>query len=239
MPPLSDFKGIAVNKKVTVILSGILLLIGLAVIGYPVVSSWINGLHGSYAIEQLQQRLESEDDGWIMDQLHLAQNYNEKLKQNANFDASVENASLLEEYDSILDFGDGIMGYIHIPAIDVSLPIYHGVDTEVLDKGVGHMPQSAFPIGGEGNHAVLTGHTGLPTARLFTDLTELREGDTFSVTVGNQTVIYRVDQIKVVLPGETESLRPISGMDCCTLVTCTPYGVNTHRLLVRGNRVAE
>ena len=101
------------------------------------------------------------------------------------------------------------------------------------------MPQSAFPIGGQGNHAVLTGHTGLPTARLFTDLTELREGDMFTVTVGNQTVIYQVDQIKVVLPGETEALRPISGMDCCTLVTCTPYGINTHRLLVRGIRVVE
>lgn len=239
MPPLSDFKGMAVSKKVTVILSGVLLLIGLAVIGYPAISSWINGLHGSYAIEQFQQRVEKEDDAWIMEQFRLAQDYNEKLKQNTNLNVRFEENQMLEEYDRILDFGDGIMGYVQIPAIDVSLPIYHGVDSEVLDKGIGHMPQSAFPIGGEGNHAVLTGHTGLPTAKLFTDLTQVREGDLFSVTVGNQTVTYQVDQIRVVLPGETEALLPIPEMDCCTLVTCTPYGINTHRLLVRGIRVVE
>lgn len=232
MPPLSDFKGMAVSKKVTVILSGVLLLIGLAVIGYPVISNWINGLNGSYAISQLQQRLENEDDAWVEEQLRLAENYNERLKKNTE----PEDRSLLEEYAGILDFGDGIMGYIHIPAIQVTLPIYHGVDTQVLEKGVGHMPQSTFPIGGEGNHAVLTGHTGLPTAKLFTDLTRLQEGHVFSVTVGNRTITYLVDQIRVVLPGETEALQPIPGMDCCTLVTCTPYGINTHRLLVRGSR---
>ena len=230
--PCLIFKEIVVRKKITIILSVILFLFGVAVIGYPVISNWINGLNGSYAISQLQQRLENEDDAWVEEQLRLAQNYNDKLKKNTD----PEEKSLLEEYAGILDFGDGIMGYIHIPAIQVTLPIYHGVDTQVLEKGVGHMPQSAFPIGGEGNHAVLTGHTGLPTAKLFTDLTRLQEGDVFSVTVGNRTITYLVDQIRVVLPGETEALRPIPGMDCCTLVTCTPYGINTHRLLVRGSR---
>ena len=220
------------RKKITIILPVILFLLGMAVLGYPVISNWINGLNGSYAIARLQQRLENEDDAWLEEQFLLAQNYNEKLKQNTDS----EKESLLEAYSGILDFGDGIMGYIHIPSIDVTLPIYHGMDAQVLEKGVGHMPQSAFPIGGEGDHAVLTGHTGLPTAKLFTDLNRLQEGDVFSVTVGNRTITYVVDQIRVVLPGETEALQPIPGMDCCTLVTCTPYGINSHRLLVRGNR---
>lgn len=220
------------RKKITIILPVILFLLGMAVLGYPVISNWINGLNGSYAIARLQQRLENEDDAWLEEQFLLAQRYNEKLKQNTD----PEKESLLEEYSGILDFGDGIMGYIHIPSIDVTLPIYHGMDAQVLEKGVGHMPQSAFPIGGEGDHAVLTGHTGLPTAKLFTDLNRLQEGDVFSVTVGNRTITYVVDQIRVVLPGETEALQPIPGMDCCTLVTCTPYGINSHRLLVRGNR---
>lgn len=232
MPPLSDFKEIIVRKKITIILPVILFLLGMAAIGYPVISNWINGLNGSYAIARLQQRLENEDDAWLEEQFLLAQRYNEKLKQNTDS----EKESLLEVYSGILDFGDGIMGYIHIPSIDVTLPIYHGMDAQVLEKGVGHMPQSAFPIGGEGDHAVLTGHTGLPTAKLFTDLTRLQEGDVFLVTVGNRTITYVVDQIRVVLPGETEALQPIPGMDCCTLVTCTPYGINSHRLLVRGNR---
>lgn len=232
MPPLSDFKEIVVRKKITIILSVVLFLFGLAVMGYPIISNWINSLNGSYAISRLQQRLESEDDAWVEEQLCLAENYNEKLKQNTD----PEDKSLLEEYAGILDFGDGIMGYIHIPAIQVTLPIYHGVDSQVLEKGVGHMPQSAFPIGGEGNHTVLTGHTGLPTAKLFTDLTRLQEGDAFTITVGNRTITYLVDQIQVVIPSETKALQPIPGMDYCTLVTCTPYGINTHRLLVRGIR---
>ena len=220
------------RKKITIILPVILFLFGMAAIGYPVISNWINGLNGSYAIARLQQRLENEDDAWLEEQFLLARNYNEKLKQNTDS----EKESLLEAYSGILDFGDGIMGYIHIPSIDVTLPIYHGMDAQVLEKGVGHMPQSTFPIGGEGDHAVLTGHTGLPTAKLFTDLNRLQEGDVFSVTVGNRTITYVVDQIRVVLPGETEALQPIPGMDCCTLVTCTPYGINSHRLLVRGSR---
>jgi len=142
-----------------------------------------------------------------------------------------------EGYDSILDFGHGIMGYISIPMIDVKLPVYHGVSTEVLEKGVGHLPSSSFPIAGEGNHAVLTGHTGLPSASLFTDLDQMKEEDRFEVTIGGETMTYQVDQIKVVLPSETEDLMPVPGEDYCTLVTCTPYGVNSHRLLVRGSRV--
>ena len=140
-------------------------------------------------------------------------------------------------YYSILDFGNGIMGYIQIPGIDVKLPIYHGVSTQVLEKGVGHLPASSFPIRGEGNHAVLTGHTGLPSASLFTDLHKMQQGDQFQVTVGDTVMTYQVDQIKVVLPNETEDLQTVPGEEYCTLVTCTPYGVNSHRLLVRGSRI--
>ena len=132
--------------------------------------------------------------------------------------------------------GDGMMGYIEIPEIDIYLPIYHGVSEEVLSKGIGHMPNSAFPIGGEGNHAVLTGHTGLPSAKLFTDLTELEEGDRFYIHILDLVLCYTVDQIKVVLPNEGQDLSIVPGKDYCTLVTCTPYGINSHRLLVRGIR---
>jgi len=129
------------------------------------------------------------------------------------------------------------MGYIEIPVIDVYLPVYHGVDESVLSKGVGHISKTAFPIGGVGNHSVLTGHTGLPSAELFTDLVEVQEGDTFYVHIAGETVAYQVDQILVVLPEEVDNILPVPGKDYCTLVTCTPYGVNSHRLLVRGYQV--
>ena len=169
-----------------------------------------------------------------MNQAFAAANrYNQGLASGAY----EETEQLAAEYERILDFGNGIMGFLQIPKIGIKLPIYHGVDAEVLEKGIGHMPTSAFPIGGEGNHTVLTGHTGLPSARLFTDLTEVEEGDSFEVVVGSASTQYRVDQIKVVLPNETEDLMPVIGEDYCTLVTCTPYGVNSHRLLVRGRRM--
>ena len=141
------------------------------------------------------------------------------------------------EYNEIMDFGNGMMGYIEIPIIDVYLPIYHGVSENVLSKGVGHMSRTAFPIGGEGNHSVLTGHTGSPAAYLFTDLDKVKEGDQFFLYVLEETLAYEVDQILVVLPEDVDDILPEPGEDYCTLVTCTPYGVNSHRLLVRGHRV--
>ena len=131
------------------------------------------------------------------------------------------------------------MGYIDIPTIDAHLPIYHGTDEEVLAKGVGHVPDTAFPIGGIGNHSVLTGHTGLPSAKIFTDLTELAEGDLFYIHILNETLVYEVDQIQVVLPSQLDNLLPVADRDYCTLVTCTPYGINSHRLLVRGQRTTQ
>lgn len=215
------------NKRKTILFL-ILLLIGTGVLLYPTLSNFVNQRHGSYAIAQLQGQLENAD---ITKQRRLAEEYNERLR------TSPEEIPE-EEYNDILNIANGMMGYIQIPKIEVNLPIYHGVSEEVLTQGVGHLPQSAFPIGGEGNHAVLTGHTGLPSAELFTGLTELTEGDTFYISILEQTLAYEVDQIKVVLPSEGQDLAAVPGKDYCTLVTCTPYGVNSHRLLVRGHRAA-
>lgn len=206
-----------------------MLIIGISVLLYPTVSSTINRMNGSYAIGQLQQQMEDMDSEQMDAALEEARRYNEALRLTGIADE--------ESYEQILNFGNGIIGYITIPEIDLTLPIYHGVSNDVLEKGVGHLPSSAFPIGGEGNHTVLTGHTGLPSAELFTDIKDLQQNDLFEVTIGKNTVRYQIDQILVVLPQETEELMPVAKKDYCTLVTCTPYGVNSHRLLVRGRRV--
>lgn len=144
----------------------------------------------------------------------------------------------IREYENILDpLETGVMGYIEISKINMMLPIYHGTEENVLQVAVGHLEWSSLPVGGESTHCVLSGHTGLPGAKLFTDIDELQKGDTFTINVLSETLTYEVDQIKTVLPEETEDLRVFKGKDYCTLVTCTPYGVNTHRLLVRGHRV--
>lgn len=214
------------GKKWTAVLAAVLLLCGAGILLYPAVSQYVNAQNGSYAAEQLRQQADPTDPA-LAAQLALARAYNGALP--------VEG----ENYGDILNFGDGLMGSLSIPKIGVELPIYHGTGGDALAKGVGHMPQTAFPIGGPGTHAVLTGHTGLPSARLLTDLTELAAGDRFSVTVAGQTLVYEVDQILTVLPEGTAALAAVPGMDYCTLVTCTPYGINSHRLLVRGVRVTE
>lgn len=216
------------KRKIAALLLGIL---GLGVLLYPVVSNAVSRFNGSYAIAQLSAQMEKADREELRRQRELAEEYNESLS--CTFEENPMN------YAAILDFGNGIMGYLQVPKIRVELPIYHGVEEAVLAKGVGHLPGSALPIGGEGNHAVLSGHTGLPEARLFTDLVELELGDLFQIRILEQTLTYRVDQIKTVLPNEGEDLAPIAGLDLCTLVTCTPYGINSHRLLVRGVRVPE
>ncbi len=212
-----------------------LLVLGLLVLLYPHISRWINARHSSKAIQSFTQQVQQTTDTRLQAQLSLAQAYNHKLAGTVP-DLS---GSANTDYFDILDFDGGMMGYISIPALDLNLPIYHGVGSVALKKGIGHLPQSAFPIGGKGNHAVLVGHTGLPKAKLFTDLNKLRRGDQFHITVGNCTVTYAVDQIKIVLPFEVEDLKSLPDQDLCTLVTCTPYGVNSHRLLVRGVRVPD
>ena len=217
------------HKKFTIFIAAFLLLIGLTVLLYPTVSSYINQKNGSYVITEFRQKIDKTDLENLENQRRQAEAYNQ----------AILNGTPGEAYDRILNFENGMMGYISIPSIDIDLPIYHGVDEEVLTKGVGHMPDSAFPIGGAGNHAVLTGHTGLPSAELFTDLIKLDEGDLFTINILKEALIYKVDQIKVVLPSETQDLAAVEGKDYCTLVTCTPYGVNSHRLLVRGIRVED
>lgn len=214
-------------KCVKLLVPMLLMILGAAVLAYPPISNFVNQRNSSYALQELNRHLEDVGEEEARHQLALAREYNAALLLGEEG----------EGYDSLLDFGDGVMGAVEIPEIQVNLPIYHGVSQEVLAKGVGHMPTSAFPVGGKGNHTVLTGHTGLPSARLFTDLNKLEEGDTFFIRILGQTLTYRVDQIKVVLPSEAEDLQSVTGKDYCTLVTCTPYGVNSHRLLVRGERM--
>lgn len=228
------------SRKVTTILAVLLILVGVGIMAYPAISNYVNEINGSYAIQELTEQMEKVDSEEIIEQRQRAEAYNEKLSDvqiTDIFDTSSNQVSGDDEYYEIMDFAQDIMGYIQIPSIDVKLPIYHGTSAEVLAKGVGHLPQSAFPIGGEGNHSVLTGHTGLPSAELFTDIIKLKEGDYFYIHILNRVLAYQVDQIKVVLPEETEELLPVAGKDYCTLVTCTPYGINSHRLLVRGERV--
>ncbi len=212
----------------------LLLLLGLLVLLYPRISSYINDRHSSKVIQSFTQQIQQTTDTHLQTQLALAEAYNRRLTGTVPDLSGSANA----DYFAILDFDGGMMGYISIPALKVELPIYHGVGTVALNKGVGHLPQSAFPIGGAGNHAVLVGHTGLPKAKLFTDLNKLRPGDSFHITVGDRKITYVVEQIKTVLPFETEDLRSVPDKDFCTLVTCTPYGVNSHRLLVRGVRTS-
>jgi sortase A len=224
------------KKHFTTIVLLLIFLAGLCLLLYPTFSNWWNSFHQSRAIAAYVEAVEDMSQAQREIMLAQAQEYNEGI-------ASRGNAFVLTEeqeaaYRDILDVsGTGIMGYIHIPKIGVSLPIYHGTDETVLQVAVGHLSGTSLPVGGESTHTVLSGHRGLPSAKLFTDLDELTVGDTFTLTVLGQTLTYQVDQIRTVEPDDISELKIESGKDYCTLVTCTPYGVNSHRLLVRGVRV--
>lgn len=214
----------------------LIMMIGLGVFLYPAVSDWWNSMHASRAIagyvDAVDEMSEAEKEAMI----EAARLYNESLPEGVHFNLSDEEYA---EYESILDVtGTGIMGYIQIPSIGVNLPVYHGVDEGVLQIAAGHIPGSSFPIGGDGVHSIMSGHRGLPSAKLFSDLDKLDEGDIFTVTVLDDTITYMVDQIRIVLPEETEELGIVNGKDYATLVTCTPYGINSHRILMRGHRIA-
>ena len=219
----------------TWLLVGVMIL-GAAIMAYPTVSDWWNSFHSTQAIVSYSKQVENTDVAKLAAMIDAAHAYNEKLKGKENPYAMSEEE--LAEYNSLLDLsGTGLMGYIQIKAINVYIPIYHGTEENVLQIAVGHLDWTALPVGGEGTHAVLSGHRGLPSAKLFTDLDKVREGDRFTVTVLNQTITYEVDQIRIVEPGDIKELSAVPGRDYCTLVTCTPYGINTHRMLVRGHRV--
>lgn len=221
-------------------LSSVILLLfmiaGLSLLLYPTVSDYYNSFHQSRAIASYAEAVNQMDEAQCEALLAEARAYNQELAEKGNF--SVVSDEEIARYNGILDItGTGIMGYIDIPIIGVSLPIYHGTEESVLQVAVGHLTGTAFPVGGESTHCVVSGHRGLPTAKLFTNLDELAEGDIFTVQILNETMTYLVDQIHIVLPAEVDDLQIEREQDYMTLVTCTPYGVNTHRLLVRGRRI--
>ena len=193
-------------------------------------------MHQSQAIASYQETVAEMDDETYEALWQAAEDYNSGLFGNADrFQPTQEEH---QRYEELLDVsGDGVMGYVEIPSIDVSLPIYHGTSDEVLQVAVGHIEGSSLPVGGESTHCVVSGHRGLPSSRLFTDLDQLGEGDLFLFHVLGETLTYEVDQIHVVEPDDVTYLSIEEDEDLCTLVTCTPYGVNSHRLLVRGHRV--
>ena len=225
--------------KKSVVSTVILILVfflGLSLVLYPSVSDYWNSLHQSRAIATYAEEVSNLNTDRYEQLWAEAVDYNRPLRDR-------ENAFLLSEtqkaaYDSLLNVGgNGVMGYIEIPTIGVSLPVYHGTDEGVLQIAVGHIEWTSLPVGGESSHCVISGHRGLPSAKLFTNLDKLTEGDTFMLRVLDEVLTYEVDQILIVEPQETEPLRIEEGKDYCTLVTCTPYGINSHRLLVRGHRI--
>ncbi len=214
----------------------LIMLIGAGIIAYPTFSDWWNSFHQTRAIAGYVEQVASMDQEVFDKMWEDAVGYNLQLPYNAN--RLLLSDEEKQVYNSILDVtGTGIMGYIDIPKIDISLPIYHGTDEAVLQIAIGHIEGTSFPVGGPGTHSVLSGHRGLPSAKLFSDIDQLVEGDRFLIQVLDRTLTYEVDQIRIVLPAELQDLEIVEGEDYCTLVTCTPYGVNTHRLLVRGHRV--
>ena len=224
------------RKHLSTIVLVILLLIGLSLLLYPTVSDYWNSFHQTRAIATYAENVAALDNASYDAIWDAARQYNRNLLDRSNrFRLSEEQKA---EYENLLDIsGQGVMGYIEIPEIDVSLPIYHGTEDPVLQVAVGHLEWSSLPVGGESTHCVLSGHRGLPSAKLFTDLDKLREGDTFLLRVLDEILTYEVDQILIVEPQDTAALEIVEGQDYCTLVTCTPYGINTHRLLVRGHRI--
>ena len=227
---------------ITISLAVLLFLLALGLTVYPIFSSRYNEAHQSQIHTEYQDAVNALPDTAIPEARAAAQSYNEELWSSIVQYGSYSKDSVtsaMEEYAGLLDLtGTGTMGYVHIPKLAVSLPIYHGTEEETLDRGVGHLIGSSLPIGGSSTHAILTGHSGLASQKMFSDLDKLEVGDTFYLEVLNEFLAYEVDQINTVLPHDTAYLGLEEGKDLCTLVTCTPFGVNTHRLLIRGHRIA-
>ena len=226
------------KKKLPTILLVLVFLTGVALLLYPTFADWWNSFHQSRAVASYMDSVSELDTERYEEILAEADAYNQKLVETGIIWTLDEEQ--LEEYNKQLNINEsGIMGYIDIPKISITLPVYHGVDEAVLQVAIGHIAGSSLPVGGENTHCIVSGHRGLPSARLFTDLDKLVDGDTFTMTVLNRTVTYQVDQVRIVEPTDVSDLQIVEGKDYCTLVTCTPYGINTHRLLVRGHRVAN
>ena len=212
------------------------LLVGIFLLLYPSVANYWNSFHQSRAIASYTEtvtNMSKEDYDRI---LKSARAYNKRLSE-TGFHWVMSDAER-EAYNKELNIGGGgIMGYISVPKFHNRCPIYHGTDEAVLQTAIGHLESTSLPVGGKGSHCAISGHRGLPSARLFTDIDKIREGDTWTITVLNETLTYECDQIRIVLPEDLSDLKIEKGKDLCTLITCTPYGINTHRLLVRGHRV--
>ena len=224
------------RKPLSTILLVVILITGLSLLLYPTVSNaWNASLQTSKIDSYVKSVVDLQNDDY-KEMLQAAHAYNERLYKEKHILALSD--SERAEYESMLAVGtDGTMGYIEIPKIRCVLPIYHGTNEAVLQSAIGHIEGSSLPVGGANTHCVLSGHRGLPSAKLFSNLDQLETGDTFELHILDETLTYEVDQIRIVLPEEVDDLTPQEGKDLCTLVTCTPYGVNTHRLLVRGHRV--
>ena len=214
----------------------IVCFIGLSLLLYPTVSNYWNSKHATQAISTYVEQINDINEDKYKEIWEEAIQYNTDLLSRVNAYTLTE--SLKDRYYQCLDFtGTGVMGYVEVPKLDISIPLYHGTSDSVLQHAIGHLEWSSLPTGGESTHCVVSGHRGLPSAKLFTELDKLREGDTFTLVVLNEVLTYEIDQIRTVEPMDVDSLLIENGKDYCTLVTCTPYGINTHRLLVRGHRV--
>ena len=229
------------NKTLPMVLGILAFLLALLITLYPVISNYINERYASEIHTAYEEIIQQADNSALLDAKKLAIAYNEAITPGtageAYSQAALTDAS--RDYESQLNIaGDGTMGYVEIPKISVNLPIYHGTGNDSLERGVGHLLGSSLPVGGTSTHAILTGHSGMATQKMFTDLEQLSVGDVFYLHILDETLAYQVDRIKTVLPYDTSLLGITSGRDYCTLVTCTPYGINTHRLLVRGTRIA-
>lgn len=213
----------------------IILLVGLSVMLYPTVSDWWNSRVQSQAIANYDSAVEQIDDKHYDEIMNKAHEYNSEI---AKINSPFSNPDAVPGYEDILNIsGTGIMGYITIPVINVQLPIYHGTSEEVLNVAAGHLQGSSLPVGGDTTHSVISAHRGLPSARLFSDLDRLNVGDTFTITILDEILTYEIEEINIVLPTEISKLAISSGNDYVTLMTCTPYGINSHRLLVRAHRI--
>lgn len=222
------------GKKVTLVLL-IIFFVGLSILLYPMVSQYLNSKVQSKAIDDYEKKFSNISSDDYKKMFEEAKKYNEELLK---LDYPLAQYNKLTGYNDILNLNDnGMIGYVSIEKIKVELPIYHGTSSAVLNVAAGHMEGSSLPVGGESTHSIISAHRGLPSSRLFTDLDKMELGDTFTITVLNQTLTYQVDKIEVIEPKEVKSLEIIEGEDYVTLLTCTPYGINTHRLLVRGKRI--
>lgn len=226
------------KRKTTILTASILVfLTALGITLYPIISNYVNQKYASKIYTEYEEMIQNVDDTSLKDARRLAEQYNNALAPVSAYEQeSLSEAS--QNYDTLLNMGgNGIMGYVEIPSIQVNLPIYHGTDSETLERGIGHLLGSSLPIGGASTHSVLSGHSGLAGQKMFTDLLQVKEGDVFYLHVLGETLAYQVVSLNTVLPYDTSLLGITPGADLCTLITCTPLAVNTHRLLVTGERI--